>query len=184
MLRSTQIGIVAMLAWLSGCATYSPTGREYRLPSTGVKVTLPSGWLHYTPQRDSFVITRDGLRLERVTISATRCGKKIAGTEKVISPGLLPIELAEISMGLLQSQETVKNLNTQNIELANVAGQPGYRIDAVFVDEHGLPMRMRSYGAIIVDGACEFRLIAAEPVYFEKYLPALEELVASARIGR
>jgi hypothetical protein len=171
-----------MLAQFSGCATYSRVGESYRHGRTRLEVKLPAGWLRYNPARPAFAMTRDGLRLESITISVTRAGKELAGTDRVYQAKMLPHEAAELSLGLIETREDTKHFSVDKIELATVAGHEGYRADATYVDSQGLPKRLWMYGALITDHLCEFSYTGAESVYFERYLPVFKELVASARV--
>jgi hypothetical protein len=173
---------LALLVALPGCATYSRVGSTYRPSGTALEVQLPPGWLRYNPARNGFVMTRDGLRLETIALSSARIGKKLPKTERVYRADMLPYELAEVSLGLIEASGAAKNLKTETIELASVAGRDGYRADASYVDEQGLPKQLRMYGLIVGDHVCQMVYDAAKAVYYEKYLPAFEGLVASARV--
>lgn len=181
--RCTMSVIGVLLAQLVGCATYSRSADSYRHRKTKLQVALPDDWLRYNPARPVLTLTRDGLRLESISISMTKAGKKIPGTERVYQTQMLPHEIAELSLGLFEGRDDTKNFSIEKIELATVAGKDAYKADAIYIDAQGLPLRLRAYGVVIADYICEFRYVAARPIYFEKYLPVFERIVASASVG-
>jgi len=182
--RPTVVLVAVLLVQLFGCATYSRMGQSYRHGRTGLEVKLPAGWLRYNPARPACMITRDGLRLDAVTIATTRTGKDIPGTDRVYQSNMLPHEVAELSLGLIEARDDTKNFTVDKIELASVAEHEGYQADARYVDARGLPQRLRIYGTVIADHICEFRYTGAESVYFERYLSEFEETVSSAKVVR
>ena len=95
-----------------------------------------------------------------------------------------PHEIAELSLGLIEARDGTKNFKVERIELANLAGHEGYRAEARFFDAQGLPKRLHAYGVMIGEYVCEFRYVGAEKVYFERYLPVFEEIIASLRVAR
>jgi len=124
--------------------------------------------------------TRDGLRLEAIWISVKRMGKKLEGTRRLYQPSMLPHEIAELTLGLLEARDDTKNFQTEQIELKEVVGVEGYEARARFVDAGGLPKRLLLRGAALHGYVCEFGYVAAETAYYERYLPAYEEIVSSA----
>jgi hypothetical protein len=176
------VGLAVLLASVPGCATYSRVGSTYRPSGTTLEVQLPAGWLRYNPARNGYVMTRDGLRLETIALSSARIGKKLPKTERVYRADMLPYELAEVSLALFAASGAAKNLRTETIELASVAGRDGYRADASYIDEHGLPKQLRIYGLIVGDHVCQMVYDAAKAVYYDKYLSTFEGLIASARV--
>ena len=186
-LRSTfPILIAANACWLAvlGCATYSPVGDVYKARRPKLTVDLPDGWLRFRSKQPAYLMTRDGLRLEVITLGITRTGKKLPGTKRVYKSDMLPIEVADLSLALLGALEEVKNLQVERIETASVADHHGYRASGRFIHTTGLPMRFLVYGISVEERVCEFGFLAAEEVYYDKYLKDFEDMVASARIEK
>ncbi len=185
--RICGVGVVVVALMsstiLTGCATYMAAGKTFRHYNAKLVVALPAGWLRYTPDRSTFVMTRDGLRLESIAIASQRVGKRIAGTERAYSASMLPHEIAELSLGLLAARGDTPNFEVDKIALASVAGQDAYVADAHFIDVTGVPRRVRQYGARVGEYILEFRFVGSEPVYFEKHLPVFESMVASAHLN-
>ena len=180
---SRSLVFALLLPFVVGCAAYSPAGKSFRHWRTGLRVTLPPGWLRYGAAKQDLMLTSDGLRLESISISLHRMGKKLPGTERTYRKEMLPAEVAELSLGLLESGGYAKNLRVERIGPVTVAGRDGYRADALFVDGGGLTKRMRLYGTVLGEYVCEMRFEGAETVYYTKHLPAFEVMVASASAG-
>lgn len=170
-----------LLSIVGGCATYTPVGKVYRNGGARLEVELPKDWLRFTPGRPAYVITRDGLRLEKISIRMVKMGKKLPGTDRRYQPDMLPHEIAELSLGLIESSDKTSNFQVERIELARVAEHDGYKASALFTDKGGLRKHLYLYGAAIRGHVCEFRYEAAATVYFDKYVDTFEHLVTSAR---
>ncbi len=166
--------------FVAGCATFTPAGELYRHRKIKLAVSLPEDWLRYVPARPGCTVTRDGLRLESISVLVTKVGEKLQGTDRVYRANMSPYEIAELAMGVLETAEETKNFDVKRIGAAQVLGQHGFRVEATFTDQHGLLKRLRSHGTLVRDHVCEFRYIAAESVYYERYLGDFDRLVASA----
>lgn len=165
----------------NGCSMYSPTPKYFEHSRTRLKVELPANWLRYNQSLPTWVLTRDGLQLEVIAISSIRVGDKIKNTERRYQAGMLPYEIAELSLAILKTRDDVNDLKIEKIELATVAGREGYGATAGFVDALGLAKKLWLFGAMIDGYVCEFCFIAEESVYFEKYRGAFERLVQSSQ---
>lgn len=175
---------VVLLFFFSGCGPYVRASKRYSEFSSGLQADLPEGWLQYTEAKNGYTITRDGLRLEKITIRTTRVGKKIEGIDRVYNAGMMPHEVADLSVGLAKAQSEMRSFEIRKIDAARVAGQDGYRVDAVYIDEGGLHKGLRMYGAILGKYVCELVYEAAEPVYFQKYENTFQNIVSSLKVGR
>lgn len=175
---------LACLVAVTGCATYSSAPRSYDHFWTQLQVALPEGWLQYNPESSALVITKDGLQLEQIRISMTRAGKRLEDTERRYQRGMLPHEIAELSLALLEAREDTNDFEIEKMDFATIAGHDGFHATARFLDESGLKKRVYLYGAMLDGYVFELLYVAAEQVYFEKYRPAFEHVVASASLHR
>lgn len=175
-----------MSAWivLAGCAPYARAPRTYSVATTRIKVDLPERWIQFNPANPAMVITRDGLALENIKISVTRTGKKLKGIERRYDPSMQPHDIAELSLALLDALDETNDFKVEKVESALVAAHDGYHATATYVDDQGLAKRLQLYGAMIGDCVCEFSYVATEPVYYEKYWPVFEKVLASATVKR
>lgn len=174
-------GCVLLAFQAAGCAIYTPVPAEYRYSDAGIAIPLPDDWLRYRPAKNAYVITRDGLRLERISIRFHQTEAQLDGTERRFRKDSLPHELADISLGLLAARREIRNFQVESIRSATIADHAGFSADARLADEEGLPIRLRLTGALIGDYVIEIEYAAAEAVYFERYLAAFDRLVAGIR---
>ncbi|NLE57161.1 MAG: hypothetical protein GX616_02285 [Planctomycetes bacterium] len=175
------LGLLLISLCCAGCATYEPIRGTYRDRAPKILVDLPDGWLRFNPGRPDYVMTKDGLRLEKIVIRVTRMNKKIKGTDRVYREDMLPQEIAELTLGLIRQREEYVNLEVDQIELAQVAGREAYKATAVYTHGQGLHKRMCIYGVPISGYVCEFAYEAAADVYYDRYWPVFERLVGSVR---
>ena len=168
----------------TGCGPYVSAPKRYSEFGSRLQVDLPEGWLQYTESKDGYTITHDGLRLEKITINTTKVGKKIEGIDRVYNAGMMPHEVADLSVGLIKAKPDMKSFEVERIDAAKMGGQDGYRVDARYVDEGGLYKRVRMYGAILGKYVCELIYEAADPVYFQKHESTFQNVVSSVKIGQ
>ena len=165
-----------------GCSTYSNAGSQFKERHSRLIVPLPQDWLQFNDAEGAFVLTKDGLRLEQVVIRAIEVGNEMEGTARVYQAGMLPNEIAELSLGLMEAEEETKNFEVKDIEATTIAGTDGYLAEAAFVDKSGLPKRAMICGAMFGEIVVELSYVAARDVYFEKYLPAYRKMLNTAHV--
>jgi hypothetical protein len=171
-------GIVA-----SGCATYQRVDESFAHRDAGLRIDLPADWLRYTPDKASLTLTRDGLELERITIAVHQLDEPLPGTRRAIHADMSPHEIAELLLGLAGHREETKHFVIRRIGLTRVCGREAFRAEADYVTPAGLPARMIAVGFVAGDWVFDLRFIAAAHVYFEKYAPVFDRMLASARVG-
>ena len=181
--RCAIAALALVCSTTAGCATYSAVKSPFTHRAAQLRIDLPQGWLRYNPANPALTMTRDGLRLERITVALTHLGKKLPDTQRVFHENMLPHELAMFSLGLIEARDDTVNFEIEKIELAAIAGRDAYLAHARYADDGGLPKRLKMYGTIIGDYVCEFAYEAAELVYFDKYDKIFEDLVASAKMA-
>jgi hypothetical protein len=147
-------------------------------------VAVPDGWLRYNPENPALVITKDGLQLEAIRVSMTRAGKRLEGTERRYQRGMLPHEVADLSLALIKAREDTNDFQIESMDFATIAGHEGFHAKASYLDETGLKKRLWLFGSMIDGYACQLHFVAAEPIYFDKYLPVFQQLVSSAVVKR
>ncbi len=177
-----MLGLLLAGLCCAGCAKYEPIRGTYRDRGPKILVEVPDGWLRFNPGRPDCVMTRDGLRLEKMIIRVTQMGKKVKGTERVYREDMLPPEIAELTLGMARQKQEYVNLEVGQIELARVAGREAYKATAVYTDGAGLHKRLCIYGVPINGHVCEFGYEAASDEYYDRYWPVFERLVGSVKV--
>lgn len=176
--------VAALLLCCIGCADYARVKSPFKHHKTKLTVAVPSDWWQYRPPAPAYVVTKDGLRLETITIRVRKVGEELPDTERVYQAGMMPNEIAELSLGLLEAKEGTKNFEVKQITTAEVAGHEGYQAEAEYVDDTGLPKRLLIRGALIGEHVCEFIYDAQDRLYFDKHEPAFQRVVSSAAVAK
>ena len=180
--RGARLVVVLLCSLSTGCAQYERVGKTYRPFRPHIEIQPPLGWLRYNPERPDYVITKDGLRLERITVRTNKVGSELEDTERVYRADMLPQEVAELTLELIDAQEGYENMQVERIDLGDVAGQEAYKAEAAFTDDQGLAKRLSIHGTIISDHVVEFVYEAARNVYFDKYVATYEAMVQSTKV--
>lgn len=92
---------------------------------------------------------------------------------------MLPNEIAELTLGLMEAMEGTKNFEVRTIESVKLGGHDGYRASASFTDSLGLRKRLLIHGTSMRGYVCEIEYEAAERLYYDKYLDAYRSAVSS-----
>ena len=174
------IGIVFL-----GCVSvWTPVSGLYDMGSENFAVTLPEGWRRYNQVANKVIITRQGLRLQRIAILRTPIDKKLPFTHKMILPDMLPQEVAEIVIDNLKSNPNISNSVVMENDPAVISGYPGFKFVYSYQTKDGLNKKGISYG-LLKDGML-YKLIYEAPqrYYFDKDLETFETTVASFRLVR
>lgn len=134
--------------------------------TTKLTAQLPGDW--FVESLDpALVTTRNGLRLQQIRITAQPLDEPLAGSERRYTNSMLPNEVAEFTLGLVEAAPGHANFEVERVEFDEIAGADGYRADATFVDAAGLPKRLRVHGAIIANHVIELWYEAAKAVYYD-----------------
>ncbi len=178
-MRPTLLAITCLL--LTGCTAFRATDSTVAHRHTRLTVNIPPGW--YVESLDPVaVLSRNGPPLQRITISATPLGRPLAGTQRTYNDGMLPNEVADLALGLVEATPGHANFARLRLEFDQLAGADAFAAEATFVDASGLPKRLRLHGATLLGHIIQVAYEAADAVYYEMDLAAFENLLESARI--
>jgi len=140
---------------------------------------VPDGWMVATFSEGLFT-TKHGLELDSIHVRRWPRKAEVKGTGRTIQDGMLPAEIAEISLDSRRLDEGVGGLAVIENVPATIDGRDCYRIDYTFRDEPGLPMRTVEYGCAVAQWMYRFEYRAAAQHYFDAGLADFESLVESA----
>jgi hypothetical protein len=183
--------LLAALLALAACVpqkriAWVPTQPSFVSPGGGFEVVPPPGWMRLDAPSspDGLVITRDGIPLQRISVTSGPIGKPLGlgGGKRVVQAGMSPLELAELAVDDMRTAEGVTDVRMIESAPAALSGRGGFRVVTAYRSESGLPRRIALYG--VVDGERFYKLsyLAPERVYFARDLPVFEELVRSFRL--
>ena len=171
---------MAVVLAASGCALWAPA-QKAPLKHIWLQLTVvvPPGWMTAVFSEGLFV-TKHGLELDSIHVRRWPRTTEVKGTGRTIEDGMLPLEIAEISLDSRRLDDGVGGLEVVGNTPANVGGRDCYRIDYTFRDALGLPMRTVEYGCAVGTWMYRFEYRAAAQHYFAAGLADFEGLVGSA----
>jgi hypothetical protein len=188
MRTSGKLALSALLA-LTACAgrppLWAPAEGPFVAARAGFEVLPPQGWMRMNPgANEVFVVTRDGMALQRIVVGASELGKPIGmgGSKRPVLAGMSPQELAELVIDDIRAAEALTDVRVLESAPAALAGRRGFRVLAGFRDARGLATRAAVYG--LVEGERFYRAmyIAPERHYFALDLPMFESVVSTIRL--
>jgi len=177
------LGIAVFL--MTGCASMAPwmemRKSGYKDTGRGFTATVPTGWMKCNYVKN-FLITRDGVQLNRIGVARLKPTDKLQFTKKQFALDMTPQDLAEVEIDDLKSDPDVKNFELISNTPAEIGGKKAFRIEALMVDTNGLKERVIEYGFVYDKFVYLVFYCAPEQYYFAKYLPAFEEFQSSFKL--
>jgi PsbP len=161
--------------WVPAWGTYSP-------PSGRYAIDFPQGWMRLG-DRDTVVVSHDGLFLQRIDVFQHQTGKPIGGTRKVVSAGMLPQEVAEVVQDAVVSSPGMQGVTVTENAPASLDGRPGFKLLVAYKDRDGLRMKSVIYGALVGESLYELSYSAPERHYFDRDLGTFEQVLSTFRIA-
>jgi hypothetical protein len=177
------LGIAVFL--LTGCASLTPWTEmkkaDYRDTGRGFTATIPTGWMRCNYLK-FFLITRDGLSLNRIAVEKSKPDTKLDFTKKRFALDMTPQDLAEVEIDDCKSNPNIKNLKLVSNTPAEIDGKNAFRIEMLTTDQNGLKERVIEYGFIADKFIYIIGYGAPQQYYFTKYFSDFEKFLASFKL--
>ncbi|MBI5068191.1 MAG: hypothetical protein HZB56_08110 [Deltaproteobacteria bacterium] len=182
-----RLAIAAAALALAACPpppAWMPGGQPYLASQSGYEALVPADWMRRNVKdRELYLVTRDGLPLQRIEVAITPVGKPVyRGSKRVVAEGMSPQELGELLADALVSGEALAEARVLENAPATVSGRPGFRLLLAFRDGDGLPRRLAIHGVMASGRLYGIVYGAPERHYFNRDLAAYEEVVRSFRL--
>lgn len=159
---------------LLGCAFWIPIEGNYVSRENFFEVDLPAGWKRAYFTREGLTLTRDGVPLQVVQIVRTPPDKELPFTNRRLEKGMLPQEIAEITIDSIRSNRNFSNVQVFDNEVATVGGYPGFKISFSFQTKESLKKQVIYYGVVADKSFYRILLEAPARHYFPRALSDLE----------
>jgi hypothetical protein len=179
-----KIALLLLALGATGClrreTPWDPIGPRYASDNWfGPKYALeiPEGWLKLN-SGEGLTATRDGWRLQKITVREIDPSKPLAHTKKTLRAGMAPRELAEVLLDNARASWG-SAITVVETKPATVAGASGFRAVVAYKDGEGLPRRLVLAGALVGDRIWQLGYDAPERVYFQKDLATFEKALTS-----
>jgi hypothetical protein len=151
------------------------------LSATHWTASIPEGWMRLV-MAEYEMFSRDGTYLHYILIQERPLERGFRFTRKKIEADMLPHEAAEIVLDDLRSDPQIRSFKVLENAPAKVGGAPGFRLQYIYIDPHGLETQSIYYGALNSGALFNLRYTAARRHYFEKYLADFETVRNSLRL--
>lgn len=182
-------GILMLLAAIvgsTGTVQAADEGRSFS--QEGFTFVLPQRWSapkdHQPKGRRKakekiLLITKDGLLLDRVEFKKRLVGAEFEHTTKVLTPGMMPQEMAEVVLNDFEMNERMKNFRAIENKPAIIAGIPGFRLLFSYRQDGALAYQSVYYGFIKDDLFYSVRFSAPKRHYYDANVATFERIVKS-----
>ncbi|HEU4684989.1 MAG TPA: hypothetical protein VFS39_10860 [Nitrospira sp.] len=192
----TLVRILLALSLLSvaGClprpAKLAPVGAHEILPSDQIEVEWPLEWMTFRPTENDdnakkegivLLLSRDGFSLQTIRLTKQAAGADFKYTQKKLSTGMLPQEVAELTLDNIRANPEVIDLSVIESAPATVLGAPGFKLRYTYRGKTGLTREVGMYGCLDRDMLVILSLDAPRRYYFEKDWPVLDKVKDSLR---
>jgi hypothetical protein len=169
------------LILVCGCASMAQNSSLEKLPDASFSVKFPVGWWK-RDYIDKYLITKDGPLLQYVLIQERPVTRPFKNTSKKIRSEMLPQEAAGIIIDELASDRNITNFTVIENAPAVIDGHDGFRILFSYKNKKGAEFKTLYYGFVRDGIFYNLRYCAELQHYFEKDLPAFEQIIASFRL--
>jgi hypothetical protein len=146
-------------------------------------ITSPEGWMQLSTQ-ESEMLSKDGPYLEYILIQSRALAQRFRFTNQKLKPDMLPHEAAQVVTDNMRSDPLIRQLRLLASEPAMVGGYAGFRLIYSYQDPNGVETKTIYYGVILPNRFFNLRYTAAQRYYFDKELPAFNEVFDSLRIAK
>jgi hypothetical protein len=146
-------------------------------------VTSPEGWMHLSMQ-ESDMLSKDGPYLEYILIQSRSLDQGFRFTRQKLGPDMLPHEAAQVITDNLRADPLIRRLELLAIEPAMVGGFAGFRLIYSYQDPYGVEIKTIYYGVVLPNQFFNLRYTAAHRYYFDKELPAFNQVFDSLQLAR
>jgi hypothetical protein len=185
-LRSLVLG--AVMAMLSGCATYSlvPANQAVDV-GNGVQVTSEIAWAKQgSPNISGTVWTADGTDLDAVIfLTGVNVGKPLIKADavrtkdlRVYKADMIPDDVMELLSSNF-SHIGYDQIKTTNLKPAQFGAVQGFRFDLDFFTKDGLAMKGNALAAQRGQTLDLILYMAPNEYYYERYAPVVEKMFGS-----
>jgi hypothetical protein len=181
-----RFAVLALAALAAACSNWElvPEASRWDDPGGRFSVELPRGWVRERGPWDTLRVTRDGYPLQAIVLQRKPLADAFKRLKVKAGPQTLPVELGQWQEAAFRREsETALAATTHELTPARVGGRPGFRLRMSRHTEDGLPLERLAYG--VADDK-DYYLLAYEAPrlhYFDKHLPAFEEMAASFRLS-
>ena len=168
---------------LGGCV--SPTWEAVKGPlqedDLKVVIDLPEGWHRFRDSSGDIILTKYGLALQNIRISRKPLSELNKDAKKPLASSALPHEVVHWFGEQFLASPRLMNQQILETNMATVAGHPGYQVRVTFRNADGLKYQLLQYGFLHDDAVTRLTYEAVAQDYYDRDLPAFEQLRASFR---
>ena len=171
--------------WLAGCAGLSTwselSKREYKDRARRFEAEVPLGWMRYN-LLSYFVMTKDGTVLNRIAVERYPFDKKLEFTEKKFTADMTPLEIAELEIDNLKSNQNSGQFKLLQNKPATIDNLPAFGIEYTYRTIGGLRVHGCHYGFLKDKWVYRILYEAPEQHYFKKYKADFERFIDSFKL--
>ena len=176
--------VMLLVGILAGCAGpwVRIDGAKTQYRGTHYTVTLPAGWVRFE-EDDTTLLSRDGPDLQRIVIEYRPHDKGFEKLKRDSSPGMLPSELADLTIAELRAgqEQKLPSLEVLSNAPAEIGGHTGFALHLRFKTDQGLRIELLMRGFVDQRGFYLLTYRAPTLHYFERDRSVFESVTTSFR---
>lgn len=183
MKRRVSVIIASLVFVLSGCAPWVMTSseKEFKDSPRGFTAQLPDGWMRFALGND-FLMTRDGVALNRIGVRKLKFKNKLEYTKKMFEPQMMPMDLADVEIDNLKSDNAISQLVIlENIPLT-ISGQDAFKLTFSYETLSGLKIKGILCGFIYKERVYLILFDAPVQHYYSRDYPAFENFLNTFKL--
>jgi hypothetical protein len=164
---------------------------ESAVTRNGFRFILPKGWNipketqpkgRRKAKEKIMFMTKDGYLLNRVELSSRLLHAEFSHTKKVLAPGMMPQEMAQVVLNDFELNDAMKNFRLIENKPATVAGIPGFRLVFSYRSNGTLHYQTAYYGFQKDDRYYSIVYSAPKRHYYEINAGTFEAIVQQLKL--
>jgi len=147
------------------------------------QMTLPVEWMKIQVD-DALLVTKDGLRIQRMSIMAKDHKNAFSHIKKSSSVDLLPSELADrfIADFKKENEDDLPSFKVISNQLCQVDGQKGFALQYVFKNADGLLYQGETQGFVTDKGFYAITYLAPKQFFYARDYAVYQQALAKFEV--
>jgi hypothetical protein len=140
---------------------------------------LPVGWTKFNMFGSQLYLSKDGFKLQMISLSQSRTNAELPVTKKRIKEGMLLQEIAEIVIDEATLSQEHKDFKIVSNAPTKIGGFDAFRLEYTFVNDHFVKYRSILYGFVYKKKYYEVQYSATQQHYWDDGFKDFEVFVES-----
>ncbi len=167
-----------IVLFLSGCQTWTRGGQEHA-SKQGYRLDVPADWIFHPAAEGRLLATKDGVFLQELAVHRQPLSTPLPLTKRSVNAAMSTAELAEALIDETRADRDLLEIEVLDNSPTTLGGAPAARVLFSYTVADEIPIRGARYVVVHEPHVYFVRFSAPSRHYFERDLPAVENILRS-----